>query len=409
MALQPTRPPFEGACRSRFVDPVRAPADFLVYGRPDLRDAEIEEVVATLKSGWIGTGPRVARFEQDFANYTGAEHAVAVGSCTAALHLSIIAAGIGPGDEVITTPLTFAATANAILHAGARPVLADVGADMNISVDKVASAITGKTKAILPVHFAGRPCDMDGLGQLAEDHELTLIEDCAHAIETTWRGQHAGTFGAFGCFSFYATKNVTCGEGGMVLAQDGHAADRIKRLALHGLSRDAWKRFGDEGYQHYFVEEAGYKYNLTDLQAALGIHQLARVEANLDRRKQLWTAYDAALADLPVECPTAEEGLPANSRHARHLYPILVEAGRADESPRDTLLAGMTRQGIGVGVHYLALTEHPFYRQHLGWTPEDAPVATDVGRRCLSLPLSPAVSDQDQADVLEALRRCLVE
>ena len=253
--------------------------ELLVYGSPAIESAEIEEVVAVMQSGWLGTGPRVALFEKDFARYKGIEHAVALNSCTATLHLSILAAGIGPGDEVITTPLTFCATINAIIHAGATPVLADVDpVTMNISPNNVAEKITPKTKAILPVHFAGRPCDMDALCQIASEHKLKIIEDCAHAIETEYHGSKAGTFGDFGCFSFYVTKNIITGEGGMVITKSEEDAARIKMLGLHGMSKDAWKRFGDEGYKHYQVVECGYKFNMMDLQAAIGIHQLQRVE-----------------------------------------------------------------------------------------------------------------------------------
>ena len=280
----------------------------MVFGAPLIEDAEIDEVVATLKSGWLGTGPKVAQFERDFSAYTGAPHAVAVNSCTAALHLSMIAAGLGPGDEVITSPLTFCASVNAIIHAGATPVLADVDpVTMNIDPAQVAARITDRTRAILPVHFAGRPCDMDALMALANRHDLKIIEDCAHAIETEYHGRKAGTFGEFGCFSFYVTKNVATGEGGMVLARDEADAARIKTLALHGMSKDAWKRFGDEGYKHYFVTECGFKYNMMDIQAALGIHQLARVERNWRRRELIWNRYRQAFADLPVQLPAPPE------------------------------------------------------------------------------------------------------
>src|SRR5262245_18212478 len=255
-------------------EPVRPKERFLVFGQPDIRDDEIREVVLSMTSGWLGTGPKVARFEREFGAYVGAPHPVALGSCTAALHLSLLAAGLGRGDEVITTALTFCATANAILHAGATPVLADVDpVTMNLDPDDVARKITPRTKALLPVHFAGRACDMDRIMALAARHRLKVIEDCAHAIETTWRGRHAGTFGDFGCFSFYVTKNVVTGEGGLVVARSEDDAARVKVLGLHGMSQDAWKRFSDEGYRHYEVVACGFKYNMMDLQAAIGIHQ----------------------------------------------------------------------------------------------------------------------------------------
>ena len=243
-------------------NPIRSKDRFLVFGAPAIEDAEIQEVVSTMKTGWLGTGPKVMSFENDFKAYKGSQYAIAVNSCTAALHLSILAAALQPGDEVITTPMTFCATVNAIIHAGATPVLADVDpVTMNIDPAQVEAKITPKTKAILPVHFAGRPCDMDALCEMARRHNLKLIEDCAHAIETEYKGRKAGTFGDFGCFSFYVTKNITTGEGGMILVGRQADADRLKILALHGMSKDAWNRFGDSCYKHYQVVEVGFKYN----------------------------------------------------------------------------------------------------------------------------------------------------
>ncbi len=383
--------------------PVRNKDDFLVFGSPLIEQAEKDEILDSLDSGWLGTGPKVARFERDFAAYTGADHAAACNSCTAGLHLALLGLDLEPGDEVITTPLTFCATVNAILHAGAVPVLADVDpATLNIDPLAIEAAVTPRTKAVLPVHFAGRACDMAAIMAIADRHGLRVVEDCAHAIETTIHGRHAGTFGDFGCFSFYVTKNVVTGEGGMVLARRKQDLDRIKILCLHGMSADAWKRFSDEGYKHYLVVEAGYKYNMMDLQAALGIHQLARVEKNLVRRQAIWAAYDEKLADLPLTLPAPEE---PGTRHARHLYTVLVDPDAPID--RDELLTRMTRENIGVGVHYLALTEHPHYQKRLGWRPEQTPVATDIGRRILSLPLSARLTDKDVDDVALALRLSL--
>ncbi len=377
---------------------------FLVFGAPQIESAEIDEVVATLKSGWLGTGPKVAQFERDFSAYTGAPHAVAVNSCTAALHLSIVAAHLEPGDEVITSPLTFCASVNAIIHAGATPVLADVDpGTMNIDPAAVAAQITDRTRAILPVHFAGRPCDMDGLTALAARHDLKIIEDCAHAIETEYHGRKAGTFGEFGCFSFYVTKNVATGEGGMVLARDEADAARIKTLALHGMCKDAWKRFGDEGYKHYFVTECGFKYNMMDIQAALGIHQLARVEENWLRRGQVWARYQQAFADMPIGTPAERE---PDTRHGYHLFSLLIDEERAGLS-RDAFLDAMTAANIGVGVHYLSVPEHPYYQERFGWRPEDHPNAMRIGRQTVSLPFSAKLSDRDVEDVIAAVGRVL--
>jgi dTDP-4-amino-4,6-dideoxygalactose transaminase len=390
LSAAPARPGLEPPSRK----------DFLVFGAPVLKESEIEEVLDTLRSGWIGTGPKVARFEAMFREYKGAEHAVAVSSCTAALHLSLLAAGIGPGDEVITPALTFCATANAVIHAGATPVIADVDLEtQNLDPEDVQRKITPRTRALLPVHFAGRPCDMDALLPLAQRHGLKVVEDCAHAIETEYHGRKAGTFGEFGCFSFYATKNATTAEGGMVLARREQDAARIKTLALHGMTKDAWKRFGDEGYKHYQVVEAGFKNNMTDLQASLGLHQLARIEENWKRRQEVWRRYDAAFAGLPLTLPAAPD---PDTRHACHLYTILVDEARAGLA-RDRFLKRMTALKIGVGVHYLSLPEHPYYQKTFGWRPEQCPRATQIGRRTVSLPLSAGLTDQDVNDVIRAV------
>ncbi|HEY9770122.1 MAG TPA: DegT/DnrJ/EryC1/StrS family aminotransferase [Coleofasciculaceae cyanobacterium] len=382
--------------------PIRAKKDFLVFGSPLIEIDEIKEVVASMNTGWLGTGPKVAKFEQVFKSYKNADYAVAVNSCTAAIHLSILATGIKPGDEVITTPLTFCATVNAILHAGATPVLADVDpVTMNIDPEQIAAKITDKTKVILPVHFAGRPCDMNALSSLVADHDLKMIEDCAHAIETEYQGRKAGTFGDFGSFSFYVTKNITTGEGGMILARQKSAAARIKTLALHGMSKDAWKRFGDDGYKHYYVEECGYKYNMMDLQAAIGIHQLARVEKYWQRREAIWQRYLQAFSDLPIGLPASPE---VNTRHGYHLFTILVDEKKTGIS-RDNFLNAMTAQNIGVGVHYLSIPEHPYYQKTFGWKPEDYPNAMMIGRQTVSLPLSPKLTDKDVEDVILAVKQ----
>jgi dTDP-4-amino-4,6-dideoxygalactose transaminase len=384
--------------------PVRNREDFLVFGSPKIEEAEIQDVEAVMRSGWLGTGPRVAQFEHEFGLYRGAAHAVALNSCSAALHLSLLASGVGPGDEVITTPLTFCATVNAIIHAGATPVLADIDPDtLNIDPAQVRRRLSPRTRAIVPVHFAGRPCEMDDLMWLARQHGLKVIEDCAHAIETQYHGRNVGTIGDFGCFSFYVTKNIVTGEGGMVLARREEDAARIKVLGLHGMSKDAWKRFGDEGYKHYYVVEAGFKYNMMDLQAAIGLQQLTRVEPYWQRRKQIWERYVHELAELPLTLPPA----PApDTLHSYHLFSVQLEEARCGIS-RDKFLDAMTAQGIGVGVHYLALPEHPFYQQRLGWRPEHTPHATRVGRQIVSLPISAKLSNSDVGDVISAVRLVL--
>ncbi len=375
-----------------------------MFGRPDIREEEIAEVVDTLRSGWLGTGPKVSAFERDFAAYTASAHALALASCTAGLQLSMHVAGIGPGDEVIVPSMTFAATANAVVQRGATPVLADVDPrTCNLDPADVEQRMTSRTRAIIPVHFAGRPCDMGRLGDLARRNDLTMIEDCAHAIEALWDGRHVGTFGAAGVFSFYVTKNVVTAEGGMLITADPEIAARVKRLALHGLSADAWERFSDRGYRHYEVVEPGYKMNMTDMQAALGIHQLARVESNLVRRQEVWARYDLAFADLPLDVPAPEE---PGTRHARHLYTVLLQLDELTAG-RDEIMAALHRQRIGCGVHYRAVHRHPYYRDMFVPDPRTLPNADDISDRTLSLPLGSGLSDGDVADVIDALRRTL--
>ena len=282
----------------------RARSSFLVFGSPLIGEPEIEEVIATLRSGWIGTGPRVAKFEAQMSEYTGAEHSIAVSSCTAALHLSMLALGIGPGDEVVTTPMTFAATANAIVHTGAKPVFVDVNRKtMLIDPQNFEAAITPRTKAIIPVHLAGRPCPMDEIISIARKYGIYVVEDAAHCIEGRYHGERIGNIGDLTCFSFYVTKNLTTAEGGMVATNNKEWADKIRSLGLHGMDKDAYKRFSDTGYKHYQVIAPGYKYNMTDIQAALGIHQLQRIEASWVRRNEIWDYYQSALSDLPVVVP----------------------------------------------------------------------------------------------------------
>lgn len=375
---------------------------FLVFGAPLIGEEEIRDVEACLRSSWLGTGPRVARFEADVAAYKGvpATQVAAVNSCTAALHISLLAAGLEPGAEVITTPMTFCATANAIIHAGLTPVLADVDPSTQcISPDAIEAAITPRTQAILPVHFAGRPCDMDRIMGIAQRHGLAVIEDCAHAIETEYHGRKAGTFGDFGCFSFYATKNVVTGEGGMILGRDADRVARARILALHGMSKDAWHRFGDKGYKHYQVIECGFKYNMMDLQAAIGIPQLARVEQSWELRRQIWARYQHAFADLPIVLPAEPE---PGTRHAFHLYTVSIEEARSGLS-RDSFLDRMNEARIGTGVHYLSLAEHPYYQQRFGWHPETWPAAMRIGRSTVSLPLSPRLSDSEVDRVISAV------
>ncbi|BAU66898.1 aminotransferase, DegT/DnrJ/EryC1/StrS family [Stanieria sp. NIES-3757] len=377
---------------------------FLVFGLPQIHQDEIDEVIASMEIGWLGTGPKVKRFEEDFAAYKGVSYSAALNSCTAGLHLSCAALDLKAGDEVITTSMTFCATVNAIIHSGATPVIADIDPHtFNITPEAIEKKITPNTRAILPVHFAGRACQMDEIMDLAQQYNLEVIEDCAHGIETEYKGRKAGTFGHFGVFSFYVTKNVVTGEGGMVISADEEKINRIKVLGLHGMSRHAWQRFSDAGFKHYFVEECGFKYNMMDIQAAIGIHQLKRVEKNWLRRQEIWQRYNEAFANLPIQLPAPIE---PNTRHAYHLYTILIDEEKTGIQ-RDKFLDAMTELKIGTGVHYLSIPEHPYYQRTFGWKPEDYPNAMKVGRQTMSLPISAKLTDQDVEDVIEAVYQIL--
>ena len=389
------------------VDLRRKRPTFLVFGAPSIGEEEINEVVDTLRSGWIGFGPKCLRFEREFADYTQAEHAISVGSCTAGLHLALVASGIGPGDEVVTSPLTFSATVNVIEHVGATPVFVDVDrATQNVAPRTLEAAITPRTRAIIPVHFAGRPCDMDAIGEIAGRNHLTVIEDAAHAIEASWRGRKIGSISRFTVFSFYATKNLTTAEGGMVTTSDEAAADLISRLRLHGLDHDAWGRYSEAGFKPYDTTAPGFKYNLTDLQASLGLHQLRRLEANLTVREDLWRRYDAALADLDaIEPPHPAQ---PSERHARHLYTILLRPEKTRVN-RFEFINELRQRNIGTGVHFMPVHLHSYYRQKYGFQPGDFPVAEEIGDRTVSLPLSAGLSHEDVDDVVEAIRSVLLE
>ena len=379
--------------------------DFLVFGSPAIGEAEIAEVVATLRSGWLGTGPRVQRFEADFRAYVGCAHAVALNSCTAGLHLALDILGVGLGDEVITTPLTFSATANVIVHVGATPVFADVDPrTMNLDPEAVARVVTPRTKAILPVHLAGRPCDMDTLLEVAQRYGLAVVEDAAHATEARYRGRPIGSIGDMTAFSFYVTKNLVTGEGGMLTTNNAAWAEEIRIKSLHGISRDAWKRYSAEGFQPYDTLFPGYKYNMTDLQAALGIHQLARLEANLPLRERHWRRYDEAFTDHPLLTTPAPPD--PRDRHARHLYTVLLDPDQVGMS-RNEFIVRLKAENIGTGIHFTPLHLHTYYAKSFGFTRGQFPVAEFIGDRTVSLPLSAKVTDEDVEDVIAAVGRVL--
>lgn len=372
---------------------------FLVFGKPMIGEEEIAEVVDSLRSGWVGTGPKVHRFETLLSDYLGVEHCRCVSSCTAALTLSLQVLDVGPGDEVLVPAMTFVASANAVEHAGATPVLVEsVPGTGLIDFEQAEAAITPRTRAIMPVHLAGRPVDMDRLDTLAKAHGLAVVEDAAHAIGAGWRGRKIGAFGNLTAFSFYVTKNISTIEGGALVTDDPDVAAEVERLALHGLSLGAWQRFSDEGFRHYEVVRPGFKYNMTDVQASVGLHQLPRLDPWIERRAQLWSRYDEMLAGLPLETPPPAE---PHTRHARHLYQVLVEP--SSPLSRDKLLDGLTAHNIGAGVHYRGVHLHPYYRDKYCLSPGDFPVASSISERTLSLPLGPNVTEADQDDVVEAL------
>lgn len=379
--------------------------EFLIFGFPSIDEADIEEVVATLRSGWLSTGPRVKRFEGEFASYVGAKHGVATNSCTAAMHLCLAAHGIGPGDEVLVPAMTFAATANVVEHVGARPVFVDSLPDgFNLDVDQIATLISPQTRAVMPVHFAGMPVDLAPLRALARQHGLTVIEDAAHAAGAEYRGVRIGARDSLACFSFYVTKNVCTAEGGMITTDDEALADRLRVLALHGMDQGAWQRYSKNGNRNYEVVVPGYKYNLTDMAAALGLSQLRRLERFVEVRTRYAQRYSEAFKDLDeLELPSHV----ADGRHAWHLYPILVVPERLGMT-RDELQAALVAENIGTGVHFRAVPVQKFYREKYGFRPGQFPRAEYISNRVLSLPLSPAMSEDDVTDVIRAVRRLVL-
>jgi dTDP-4-amino-4,6-dideoxygalactose transaminase len=379
---------------------------FLVFGEPLIGEEEIAEVVDTLRSGWIGTGPKVQRLEEMFAEYSGSANALAVSSCTAGLHLALGVLDIGPGDEVIAPPLTFAATANVIVHTGATPVFADVDREtMNIDVAEVKRRITPRTKAVIAVHMAGRSCANDELRALTRSHGIPLIADAAHAVEARYHGDHVSRHADIAVFSFYATKNMTTAEGGMVTTDNAEWADQIAVRRLHGLSKDAWKRYSADGFQLYEAVYPGYKYNLTDLQAALGLNQLARLDERWAVRDRHWSAYRRGLEGIQGLLLPPEDPDPTN-RHGRHLFVVLLDLEELDIDRAD-FIGGLHHENIGTGVHFLPVHLHQYYRETRGHQPGEFPVAEWIGERTVSLPLSAKLNAEDVEDVVHAVRKVL--
>ncbi len=387
---------------------------FLPYALPSIGEEEIVEVVDSLRSGWITTGPKVKRFELDFAEYVDSKHAIAVNSCTAGLHIALTALGIGPDDEVIVPTFTFCSTANVVVHLGARPVLVDVGQDFNVTPEAIEAAITPRTKAIVPVHYSGQACDLETIYALAARYNLPVVEDAAHAVGATYNGHKIGSdalplslLGRRGqgvrvitVFSFYAIKNMTTGEGGMITTADDALAEHMRLLTLHGMSRDAWKRYTSAGSWYYEVVLPGYKDNMTDIQAALGIHQLRRLDDFITTRQRYARLYDEAFADLQeVETPVVR----SDRNHVYHLYVVRLEPDRL-AIDRAQFIEALKAHNIGASVHFIPVHLHPFYQERFGYRRGDLPQAEIIYDRIVSLPLYPRMTEADVHDVIQAVR-----
>ncbi len=386
------------------------PADYLPFARPSITEREKEAVLGVLDSGWLTTGPMSKAFEERFAETVGARHAIALNSATAALHLALEAMGVGRDDEVIVPTWTFAASAEVVAYRSARPVLVDVDpSTLNATPEAIIAAVTPRTKAVIVVHVAGRPIEIERLVALLEPRGIGVVEDAAHAFPSRVGGpdgRYAGTFGTVGAYSFYATKTITTGEGGMLVTDDAAIADRARLMSLHGISRTAWNRYAASGSWHYEIEDAGFKYNMTDIAAALGLVQLDRAGELLEARRDLARRYTACLresrvADI-VEIPADEP----DGSHAWHLYVIrlALDGLRID---RGQVIEGLKELGIGTSVHFIPLHLHPYYRRQWAYRPEDCPVATAEYERVISLPLWPGMSGNDIDRVVSGLEAIL--
>ena len=384
------------------------PADnkFIPFHIPAIDEDEIQSVVETLKSGWLTTGRKVKSFEEEFARYVGCKHAVAVNSGTAALHIALDAIGISQGDEVIVPAMTFAATAEVVLYFKAKPVLVDCERDtFNLDPSQVEAAITSKTRAIIPVHFGGQPCEMDQILDIAKRHNLRVIEDAAHALPASEHGRTIGTIGDITCFSFYATKTITTGEGGMATTENSEWAERMRMMSLHGISHDAWKRYTKEGSWYYEILYPGFKYNLTDIAAAIGIEQLKKCNQFWETRQRIAMNYAKAFADLQeIQLPACRDGV----QHAWHLFVIQLNIERLKIN-RNQFIEALREKEIGTSVHFIPLHFHPYYRDTFGYKPEDFPNASAVFDRIISLPIYPKMTEGNVRDVIVAVRQIVQE
>jgi len=376
------------------------------FHKPYITEDEISEVVDSLSSGWLTTGLKCVEFEKAFSQYIGCKHAIAVNSCTAALHIALEAVGLREGDEVITTPMTFAATAEVIRYFNAEPVFVDIEPDsMNINVSileaKVKEHKSGgnRLKAIIPVHFAGHPCDMDSISTIAQKNNLKVIEDAAHCLPAKYNNRQVGTIGDITCFSFYATKNITTGEGGMAVTDNSEWAERMRIMSLHGISKDAWKRYSEEGHWYYEIIAPGYKYNMTDIAAALGIAQLKKADFFQKRREEIAAQYNKAFKDLPQIIIPFESN---NIQHSWHLYVMRLNLEYLSID-RNQFIEELRSRGVGTSVHFIPLHIHPYYRETYGYKPEDFPVAYETFKKIITLPLYPKMTDGEVRRVIEAV------
>lgn len=379
--------------------------NFLPLSIPDIGDEEKAEILDTLDSGWLSKGPKTKRFEYEFAQYVGSKYALSVSSCTAALHLALKSVGIGPGDEVITSPLTFIATVNAILYIGATPVLADIeGITYNIDPKEIQAKITSHTKAIIPVHFAGHPCAMDEIMEIARNHNIFVIEDAAHAVGSGYKGRKVGGIGDITCFSFYATKGMTTGDGGMITTNREDLYQRMEMLSLHGMSTDAWERYSPSGNTYWDIVEPGFKYNMTDIQASLGIHQLRKLDKFIEKRTLLVNRYNTWLESFHWDLVRGFENICTpdeliDVKHSWYIYPITC--GNID---RTSLIESLKEYGIGTGIHFMAIHLRPYYAKEFGWKRDNYPIATRISDTILSLPLFTKMTDSDVDKVCYAIK-----
>ncbi|HUP20134.1 MAG TPA: DegT/DnrJ/EryC1/StrS family aminotransferase [Gemmatimonadota bacterium] len=380
--------------------PVVTRAEFLPFAHPDLDGSELAEIREVLESGWLSSGPKAKAFEEEFARAVGAPHAVAVNSATAGMHVSLVVAGLGPGDESIVPAYTFAATAEVVLYLGATPVLVDVDpVTLNVDPAAVEAAVTGRTRAVLPVHFGGLAADLDGIGAVAGRHDLVVVEDAAHAFPAAYRGRPIGSISPYTCFSFYATKTITTGEGGMVTTDREDRADLLRSVALHGIDRNAWNRYSKEGSWFYRIERLGFKYNMTDVAAAMGLAQLPRADAMRERRADVARLYDEAFAPLEeLQTPTDLD----DRAHAWHIYGLRLNLDRLSIDRADFIEA-LHARNIGASVHFIPVHLHPYYARLLGHAPEDFPVAYGEYMREVSLPIWSKMEPADVADVTAAV------